>query len=149
MLCTYLDLKTTFYEIAVILSSVGILFHEDSTFCSEVTCFKRNRGVSHFYCKISSSGLNLFNLRRLSKSIITSNFIWTTITPRRNNQLSSNHQINKLTYVPSNSKQKYTNYKMVSIFNIFHKISHIAIQIILIQLVGELFVWVIDQVRML
>ena len=66
MLCTYLDLKTTFYKIAVIVSSVGILFHEDSTFCSEVTCFERNRGVSHFYCKMSSSGLNLFNLRRLS-----------------------------------------------------------------------------------
>ena len=32
MLCTYLDLKTTFYEIAVILSSLGILFYEDSTF---------------------------------------------------------------------------------------------------------------------
>ena len=32
MLCTYLDLKTTFfYEIAVIFSSVWILFHEDST----------------------------------------------------------------------------------------------------------------------
>ena len=38
MLCTYLDLKT-FYEIAVIFSSVGILFHKDSTFCSEVICF--------------------------------------------------------------------------------------------------------------
>ena len=134
MLCTYLDLKTTFYEIAVILSSVRILFHEDSTFCSEVTCFERNHGVSHFHCKIKSSGLNLFNLHRLSKSIIWSNFICMTIAPRRNNQLSSNHQIGKLTYVPSNSKQKYTNYKMVSIFDIFHKISHIPI-IILIQLV--------------
>ena len=79
--------------------------------------------------------MNLFNLRRLSKSIITSNFIWMTIAARRNNQLSSDHQINKLTYAPSNSKQKYTNYKMVSIFNIFHKISHIPIPIILIQLV--------------
>ena len=128
MLDTYLDLKTTFYEIALILSFVGILFHEDSTFCLEVTCFERNRGVSHFHCKISSSGLNLFNSRRLSKSIIT-----------KNNQLSLNHQINKLTYVPYNSKQKYTNYKMVSIFNIFHKILHIPIPIILIQLVGLLF----------
>ena len=135
MLCTYLDLKTTFYEIAVSLSSAAILFHEDSTFCSEVTCFEKNRGVSHFHCKISSSGLNLFNLRRLSKSIITSNFIWMTIAPRRNNQLSSNHQINKLTYVPSNPKQKYSHYKIVSIFSIFHKISHIPIPIILIQLV--------------
>ena len=51
--------KTTFYEIAVILFSVGILFHEDSTFCSEVTCLERNRGVSHFHCKISSSGVEL------------------------------------------------------------------------------------------
>ena len=58
-----------------------------------------------------------------------------TIAPTRNNQLSSNHQINKLTCVPSNSMQKYTNYKMVSIFNIFHKISHNPIPIILIQLV--------------
>ena len=139
MLRTYLDLKTTFYKIAVILSSVGILFHEDSTFCSEVICFERKRGVSHFCCKISSSGLNLFNLRCLSKSIITSNFIWMTIAPRRNNQLFSNHQINKLTYVPSNSKQKCTNYKMVSILNIFHKISHIPIPIILIQLVYYCF----------
>ena len=65
----------TFYEIAVILSSVGILFHEDGTFCSEVACFERNRGVSHFHCKTSSSGLNLFNLGRFSKFIITSNFI--------------------------------------------------------------------------
>ena len=136
MLCTYLDLKTTFYEIAVILFSVGILFHEGSTFCAEVTCFERNRGVSHFHCKISSSGLNLFNLCHLSKSIIMSNFIWMTIAPRCKNQLSSNYQISKLTYVHSNSKQKYTcNYKMVSIFNIFHKISHILIPIILIQLV--------------
>ena len=127
--------KKTFYEIIVILSSVGILCHKDSTFCSEVTCFERNRGVSHFHCKISSSELNLFNLRRLSKSIITSNFIWMTIAPRHNNRLSSNHQINKLTYAPCNSKQKYTNYGMVSIFNIFHKISHIPIPIILIQLV--------------
>ena len=70
MLCTYLDLKTKFHEIEVILSSVGILFAEDSTFCSEVTCFKRNRGVSHFHCKISSPGLNLLNLRCLSISII-------------------------------------------------------------------------------
>ena len=69
-----LDLKTTFFETAVILSSVGISFHEDSTFCSEVTCFKRYRGISNFIVKISS-GLNLLNLRRLSKSVITSNFI--------------------------------------------------------------------------
>ena len=137
MLGTYLDLKTTFYKIAIILSSVGILFHEDNTFCSEVTCFERNRGVSHFHRKISSSGLNLFNFRRLSRSIITSNFIWMTRAPRRNNQMSSNCQINKLAYVPYNSKQKYTNYKMVSIFNIFHKISHIPILIILIQLVFQ------------
>ena len=75
MLDTFLDLKTTFYKIVLILSFVGILLHEDSTFCSEVTCFERNRGVSHFHCKISSSGLNLFSLRRLSNSIITSNFI--------------------------------------------------------------------------
>ena len=34
---TYVDLKTQFYEIEVILSSIGILFHDDSTFCSEVT----------------------------------------------------------------------------------------------------------------
>ena len=33
MLSTYLDLKTKFYEIAVILSPVGILFYNDSTFC--------------------------------------------------------------------------------------------------------------------
>ena len=78
MLCTYLDLKTKFHEIEVILSSVGILFAEDSTFCSAVTCFKRNRSVSHFHCKISSPGLNVLNLRRLSISIITSNFIWMT-----------------------------------------------------------------------
>ena len=49
MLCTYLDLKTTFHETAVILSSIGILFHEDSNFCSEVTCFQRNLGVAHFH----------------------------------------------------------------------------------------------------
>ena len=53
MLCTYLDLKTKFYEIAIILSSVGILFHEGSTFCSEVTCFERNLGVSHFHGKFN------------------------------------------------------------------------------------------------
>ena len=36
--------------IAIILSSVGILFHDDSAFCSgsEGTCFQRNLGVSHF-----------------------------------------------------------------------------------------------------
>ena len=64
-----------------------------------------------------------------------------TIAPRRNNRLSSDYQINKLTYVPFISKQKYTNYKMVSIFNIFHNISHIPIPIILIQLVYEYVVW--------
>ena len=58
-----------------------------------------------------------------------------TTAPRHNNHLSSNHHINKLTDVPSNLKQKYTYYKMVSIFNIFHKISQISIPIILIQLV--------------
>ena len=60
-----------------------------------------------------------------------------TIAPRRIIQLSSNHQINKLTFVSSNSKPKYTNYRMVSIFNIFFfcKILHIPIPIILIQLV--------------
>ena len=44
--------KSKFYEIPVFLSSVGILFHDDSTFCSEVTCFERNLGVSHFFCNI-------------------------------------------------------------------------------------------------
>ena len=52
MLCTYLDLKTKLYEIAVILSSVRILFHDDSSFCSEVTCFESNLGVSHFHRNI-------------------------------------------------------------------------------------------------
>ena len=138
MLCTYVDLKTKCYEIAVILSSIVILFNDDSTFCSEVTCFERNLSVSHFHHNIYSLGVNLFNLRRLSKSI-TSNFIWITKTLRRNNQLSSNYQINKLTYVSFNAKQQYANCKMVSIFNIFHKISHIPIPIILIQLVDCLY----------
>ena len=44
-----------------------------------------------------------------------------TIAPRRNNRLSSNHQINKLTYVPSIWKLNYTNYRMVRIFYIFLK----------------------------
>ena len=48
----YINLKTKFYEIAVILASVGILFHDDSTFCSEVTWFERNLGVSHFHRNI-------------------------------------------------------------------------------------------------
>ena len=58
-ICTYLDLKTTFYGIVVILSSVGILFHEDSTFCSEVTCFERNAWCFHiFIVTFQSSGVN-------------------------------------------------------------------------------------------
>ena len=36
------------HEIAVILSSVGISFDENSTFCSGVTCFEINLGVSNF-----------------------------------------------------------------------------------------------------
>ena len=48
MLCTYLDLKTKLYNIAVVLSSAGILFHDDSTICSEVKCFERNLGVHIF-----------------------------------------------------------------------------------------------------
>ena len=63
MLCTYLDLKAKLYTFlpligsfiniadnvyAVILSSVGMLFPDDSQFCSEVTCFRRNLGVFTF-----------------------------------------------------------------------------------------------------
>ena len=65
MLCTYKDLRTKFYEIAVILSSVGILFHDDITFCSEINSFERNLGVSHSQRNIKSAGVNLFNLRCL------------------------------------------------------------------------------------
>ena len=53
MLCNYLDFKKkTFYKIAVILSSVGILFHDDSTICSDITCFEGNFSVSHFHRNI-------------------------------------------------------------------------------------------------
>ena len=29
------------------------LFHDDSPFCSEVICFERNLGLSHFHCDIN------------------------------------------------------------------------------------------------